>query len=290
MRRPIALVLAGVVLITATVTATGTVTAQPGAGREQRVLIVRGGVGTAGFLHGGVDADLSDLFNERQTGFGRLGTVLALEGYEVTQVEEGPGGTKIDLDMVDLDRYGLVVLGSNNAAYTPADADRLADYVRAGGAALLLADANFGRDWRAAADSDQAFLDRFGLTISQDNEGCAGLTTSDFVAADHPVLRGVDEVGACGATAFTVTGGVPDAAATILARPNTPVRDNTGDGTAPGPNRPAGPDDAAIVVVEAGRGRVAGTVDRDTFFPAPLAAAGNRAFALQLVRWLTTGQ
>jgi hypothetical protein len=31
-------------------------------------------------------------------------------------------------------------------------------------------------------------------------------------------------------------------------------------------------------------------VDRDTFFPAPLAAAGNRAFALQLVRWLTTGQ
>lgn len=103
------------------------------AGRDRRVLVVRGGLGTAGFLQGRSDQDLSDLFNERMGGLARFGALLAGEGYEVTQLEEAPGGAKIDLGVIDLDRYGLVVLGSNNATYGAADAARLAAYVRSGG-------------------------------------------------------------------------------------------------------------------------------------------------------------
>jgi len=259
------------------------------AGRDRRVLVVRGGLGTAGFLQGRSDQDLSDLFNERMGGLARFGALLAGEGYEVTQVEEAPGGTKVDLGAIDLERYGLVVLGSNNAAYGPADALRLAAYVRAGGSILAFADANYGKDWRAAADSDQQLLERLGLTVSQDNGRPQALTPDDVAAPDHPVLRGVDKVDGYGATAFTVSGGAPEARATILATPNTPVRENTGDGTQPGPDREATKADGAVVAVTLGQGRVLATFDRDTFFGTSLAQSGNRTFTLNAVRWLTTG-
>ncbi len=294
-RRPLAglglLVLAALVLSGAVPLVGGTTPSADGqaAGRDRRVLVVRGGLGTAGFLQGRSDQDLSDLFNERMGGLARFGALLAGDGYEVTQVEEGPGGTKVDLGAVDLERYGLVVLGSNNATYGPADAVRLAAYVRAGGSVLAFADANFGKDWRAAADSDQQLLERFGLTVSQDNGKPQALAAADLAAPDHPVLRGVDKVDGYGATAFTLSRGAPEAQATILARPNTPVRENTGDGSQPGPDRASTADDGAIVAVTLGQGRVLATFDRDTFFGSSLAQAGNRTFTLNAVRWLTTG-
>ncbi|MEM6699045.1 MAG: DUF5060 domain-containing protein, partial [Bacteroidota bacterium] len=84
----------------------------------QQVLFIRGGTGTGGFLEGGTDdqlADISDFStNNNNRGWGEFATTLESEGYQLTQLLETPN-VPIDLTTINIEQYGCVVFGSNNA-------------------------------------------------------------------------------------------------------------------------------------------------------------------------------
>src|SRR5207253_11198975 len=117
------------------------------------------------------------------------------DGFVLTQIIEGPASnnTAIDLTAINLAQYRVVVFGSNNATYNSASINALQTFVRNGGAALFISDANFGSNWGDAPSSDQQFLDRFGLIMNQD-EGVYALARAagDFLQPDHPILAGVN--------------------------------------------------------------------------------------------------
>src|SRR5207249_781555 len=103
-------------------------------------------------------------------GWGELANLLRGDRFSLTQMMEGPASnnTPLDLTAINLAQYSVVVFGSNNATYSAVSINALESFVRNGGAALFIADANFGSNWGDAPSSDQQFLDRFGLKINQD--------------------------------------------------------------------------------------------------------------------------
>src|SRR5438067_4093504 len=143
-----------------------------------KILFIRGSSGTGGFYDGGTlaqrDEELADINNTSTAagnhGWGELASLLRGDGLALTQMIEGPASnnTPIDLTAINLAQFSVVVFGSNNAAYSTASINALDAFVREGGAALFVSDANFGSNWGDAPSSDQQFLDRFGLRINQD--------------------------------------------------------------------------------------------------------------------------
>lgn len=255
------------------------------------VLFVRGAPGSGGFLGEGLDAHLSDIDDdEAPQGFATLKAQLEAEGYSVRQVVEPDGEQGIDLTGGALDGVDIVVLGSNNAAYAPGDAEALADWVRAGGGLLAFSDANYGSSHGDAPGSDSALLAPFGLATTQDSGGDPTTTTSDrFLVPDHPVLEGVDGYRWQGPSAITLTGEPGVGSAQIL----VPVIDQVVqvDDGEPGSTRPADPTaDAELVVVSYGAGRVVAFYDRDTFFnpggQVQLADEANARLVTNTFAWL----
>jgi hypothetical protein len=263
---------------------------------RRRVLFIRGGSGTGGFLEGGADEHLSDVTDQSTLGynhgFGQLAALLETElGLAVDQRVEGPASatTPVDLASFDLGRYAVIVFGSNNASYRTTDVDRLIAFVEDGGGALFASDGNWGSFWDKAPSSDQPFLGAFGLIMNQDGGGLVRLDGEDFLVPDHPILAGVQSFDGEGVSPCTLSRD-PAALATPLplVRTEGVVRRNT----APeGPVEPSTPDDAALTVVELGRGRVACHFDRNTFFNengagTSIAVVGNRTYARNLFAWL----
>ena len=275
-----------------------------------RVLFVRGADRSGGFLEAGNDTQrtehLADIGNYSTSGgnhgWGELADVLSGAGFDLEQITEtaengsGPSlGVHIDFENVNLDQYDVVVFGSNNALYDTAAVDAIDAYIRGGGGALFISDANFGGNWADASNSDQQFLDRFGMVMNQD-QGTYSLVRSsgDFLVPSHPILENVDQFDGEGVTPITV-GTLPvDVNATILARAKNNVRRNPQPpGSSQGPSESPGLDDAALVVATASDGRIAGHFDRNTFFN--LNGAGtninrfeNEQFAINLFTWLAT--
>lgn len=266
------------------------------------VLFVRGGPGTGGFLEGGSDEQLSDITNDAtfggNHGWGQLADLLESEGYLLEQVIEGPidDNQPIDFAALDLSAYDVIVLGSNNAAYPPAAVDAIEDFVRDGGGLLVISDANWGTDWCDAPTSDQPFLDRFGLVMNQDR-GTYSICREDgdFVVAGadqggHPILAPIDCFDGEGVSPITLADDpVAGVRGRILANAEGLVRRNEGSGQ--GPSTPATDDDGALVVALAGRGRLAGHYDRNTFFNqngagTSLVRFDNAAYASRLFAWL----
>ena len=292
-------------------------------GDSPAVLFVRGADRSGGFLEAGNDTarteQLADITNHSTSGgnhgWFELAELLRANGFVVSQIAEpletgapatGPTtGAPLAFAAMDLSVYDAIVLGSNNADYaTPfgqQQVDAIEAYVRSGGGVLFISDANFGGSWADAPTSDQAFLDRFGWTMQQDR-GTYALRRSDgdFVTPDHPVVAGPD-----GTTIIDVIDGegvspivVPEAdtapgvSSTIVvrARPGQQTRNNDrfpGQGT----SRPVGPQDATLAVADVDSGRIAGHIDRNTFFN--LNGAGtninrfdNAAYAVNLFTWL----
>ncbi len=271
----------------------------PSSGFGPRILFIRGGAGTGGFLEGGADTQLSDITNDATTtgnhGWFEFASLLQSEGYTTDQIIEDPD-VPVDLPGMTLDNYALIIFGSNNAAYPTAAVDAVESYVRNGGAALFISDANWGSDWDDASDSDQPFVGRFGWEMNQDN-GTYRIDASEYLDPTHPILRGVGAFDGEGVTPITVVDTtVPGVTTTILATAEGQVRRNTVDGQ--GPTSAATANDAALVVANAGSGRVAGHFDRNTFFNANGAGTwlmredgplNNRLYARNLVRWLVFG-
>lgn len=262
-----------------------------------RVLFVRGGPGTGGFLEGGSDDQLSSI-NDASTergnhGWATLADSLRALGVVLEERREAPvtSGVPIPLpfDMIDLSAYAIIVLGSNNAAYTAAQVDAVEAFVRDGGGLLVISDANFGQDWPDAPTSDQAFLDRFGLVMNQD-QGTYALQGDALLQPAHPILEDVVAFDGEGVSPVTV-GDAPDGVVVErLARAKGPVRRNDTT-TGRGSSSSATDRDAALVAATIGAGRLVVHFDRNTFFNANGAGTDitrfdNQRLARNLFLWL----
>jgi len=268
------------------------------------ILFIRGGIGTVGFFEGGADEQGADICNYATNGgnhgWGELAAALHAEEFTPTQTSEDPVSsdvpTPIPLDTLDLSAYSIIVFGSNNAAYTTGQVDALMAYVQSGGAALFISDANFGQDWRDAPDSDQHFLDRFGLTMNQDTGTYTVRRASEFLVPTHPIFNGVNTFDREGVSPITLSNSsVPGVSSTILSAARNTVRRNenwnTGNNNQGQTVQSAGANDGTLVVATYGSGRIAAHFDRNTFFN--LNGAGtninrfeNEAYARNLFRWL----
>jgi hypothetical protein len=281
------------------------------------ILFVRGATRSGGFLEGATvtprDEQLADVNNTStaagNAGWGMLAAELRAAGFVIEQAVEAkePGaptsgfveGKGIRFEALDLTKYAAIVFGSNNARYARASVDAVQNYVRNGGAALFISDANFGSTWRDAADSDQQFLAAYGLIVNQDAaSGVTELTRAggDFTAPSHPVLSGVNAISGEGVSPVVVPQ-TPPAGVTITSVVHAVGKTRNNDGANPanrfqGSLRDVTARDAALVLATAGSGRVAAYFDRNTFFNAngvgtDLTEFDNRRFALNLFRWLT---
>jgi hypothetical protein len=260
----------------------------------ERILFIRGGAGTAGFVEGGTDDHLSDIHDTStepfNRGFGQLAELLREDGFAVDQVEEGPvtDNTPVDLNTVGLSRYAVVVFGSNNATYDSDAVALVAEYIEAGGGALFASDANWGSFYDKAPSSDQTFLTQFGLIMNQDGGGRTTLAGSDLLDPEHPILQGIDAFEGEGVSPCSISRDPAALAVPVrLAITKEVVRRNT----APqGPVTEPTADDASLAVAEYGTGRIACHFDRNTFNEngagTSLVSANNASYARNLFGWL----
>jgi hypothetical protein len=281
------------------------------------VLFIHGATRSGGFLEG-ADADtrnaqLADINDTStatgNTGWGALAADLRGAGFTVSQIteakektEDGSGfvrGRPVRFDLMDLSPYAAIVFASNNARYEEAQINAIDTYVRSGGSALFISDANFGSHWRDAADSDQAFLGRYQITVNQDNAAptiTLGPASGHFADATHPILRGVSTISGEGVSYFTLPGANPPGIniARVIGAIGQ-VRNNDGrDGANnfQGSLRAATDSDAALAVATVDRGKIGCFFDRNTFFNAnglgtDIAKDDNRELAINLFEWLT---
>ncbi len=256
---------------------------------QPEILFIRGADRSGGFFEfnpGDPESELTEQLadiNNTQTfggnhGWGSLAARLRGEGYIVTQITESvePGSTSgqsngvaVPFETMDLSRYATIVFGSNNAAYGPAAVTAVTNYLRNGGGAVFISDANFGSNWGDASDSDQHFLTPLGLTMNQDN-GTYTLRRDQghFVVPDHPLLEGVNRFDGEGVTPVTVNATLPDdVTVEILARPLSNVtRNNNPNGNRRGTTTAPTLSDAVLLSGTIGNGRFVVHFDRNTFF------------------------
>ena len=280
------------------------------------VLFIHGATRSGGFLDAsdveGRNAQLADIndtsTSEGNSGWGTLAAELRDAGFTVSQisetkerVEDGSGfvrGRPVRFETMDLSPYAAIVFGSNNARYEAAQVAAIDNYIRGGGSALFISDANFGSNWRDAADSDQAFVGGYGLIVNQD--AAAPTNTrgggDGFVELEHPILDKVGVITSEGVSALTLPGVAPAGVTlTRVIAASGQIRNNNGVDAAKqfeGTLRPVTEKDAALVVGTVDRGRIAGYWDRNTFFNenglgADITEYGNRIFAVNLLQWLT---
>ena len=250
-----------------------------------RILFIRGADRSGGFLEANNDNSrtehLADIFNTNTNGgnhgWGELRIALENAGFEIDQMIEPlelnapmsgqTTGAEIDFASMNLFEYDVLMFGSNNAAYSSGSVDAIEAYIRAGGAAIFISDANFGSDWADASNSDQFFLDRFGLIMHQD-QGTYAIDDNEFLVPEHPIFAGVNSFDGEGVTPIEVgdlTAGV-DVQILALAEGNTRLNEEPFGNNNQGPSRPSGPNDAALLCATADFGRVIGHFDRNTFF------------------------
>ena len=185
--------------------------------------------------------------------------------------------------------YNLLVLGSNNRRFVEGEVATALAYVEAGGALLAFSDSRFGLSPDRGSNalgagelSDNDILSKFGMTIQHDNYQVVVADSNRFSDPTHRILRGLSSFTGEGVSLIRVNG-LP---AKVLVR---------GDGllltdghTITGPNY------AITAVAQVGRGRVAATFDRNTWFNAGVGSDGtdigeldNRQYANALFDWLT---
>ena len=293
----------------------------------QSVLFVRGAERSGGFFEfrpGDDEAELTeqlaDITNASTAGgnhgWFELAEALRGDGFAVDQTVEPleanapasgqTAGAPVPFDgqfdltgggAGTLGDYDLIVLGSNNAVYEPAQLAAVETYVRGGGGVILISDANFGSNWADASDSDQQFLDRLtdgALTANQDR-GTYTIDSGEFLDPDSPIFDGVSAFDGEGVTPVTLNVGVGLADNfEILARAEGQVRRNNNDsGNMQGTTTDATIDDAALLVGNVGLGKVVWHFDRNTFFNdngagTDLTRLDNRQYALNLFAFAAT--
>ncbi len=269
-----------------------------------RILFLRGAERSGGFLEASNDAGLTEqlasITNQSTSGgnhgWFEFATLLERNGFSVEEAREplesgapstgqttGAALNFSDFQTVNslgqvvgtsrsLADYDAVVMGSNNAVYGSDQIDAFESYVRGGGGAVFISDANFGSNWSDASNSDQQFLDRFGLIVNQDrgtytlsSDAAADPAPADYLQSDHPILAGVNAFDGEGVTPLQIGTLTPGVSAQILVQAEGSTSDNTGTATR-GAARPVTSNDAALLVATADIGRIVGHFDRNTFF------------------------
>ena len=198
-----------------------------------------------------------------------------------------------------LNDFDAVVFGSNNAVYTQSQIDAVGAYIRGGGGALFISDANFGSQRGDAQQSDQQFLDLFGIQVNEDrgtyqlNRGDGDAGFEEFRDPDHPLLAGIDDFDGEGVSPFTLPADPADLPSDVSAQivAGVPAGQSVRQ---PGNDvRSATPQDAALFAAEAGAGRIAGHFDRNTFFNlngagSDIQTLDNEQLALNIFEFITT--
>ena len=274
-----------------------------------RILFIRGGDRTGGFLEAGSDSQrtehLADIDNLSTSGgnhgWGQLRNALQGAGFVVEQITEGSetesgpaDGIHVDLETINLSQYDVLVFGSNNAVYDTAAVDAFDDYIQAGGGALFISDANFGRDWADASDSDQQFLDRLGIEVHQDQGTyVVGNQAGEIRLPSHPIFSGVASFDGEGVSPFHIAQTITGVDVQLLAGAEGITRLNQPPfgGNSRGPSVNTGPADASVIAATLGNGRVVGHFDRNTFFNTNGAGTNitrfdNQLYAINLFGWL----
>ncbi len=130
---------------------------------------------------------------------------------------------------------------------------------------------------------------RFGLNVNQDSGTYSLSRAADFRAPDHPILAGVNQIDGEGVSPGVIVANVPGVTPQVLVNAKGTTRNN--DNATKGSDRPVTENDGALVVAEAGLGRVAISFDRNTFFNTNGAGTDlhhldNEAYARNLFEWL----
>lgn len=244
------------------------------------------------FIYGSVPPGTSDIemvriTNTVQNGYSQLAEMLhAEQGHNVTEVHDTDPSVN-PLTTLGLARYDLIVLGSNNRRFSKAEAAVIGSYVSAGGALLAFSDAQFGpldpcsaNGYGAGDLSDNDLLAQFGMAINHDNFRIVEADSTRFTDPTHPILRGIGRFKGEGVSLVRVNG----APAQVLVR---------GDNLQFCDGQPTTSNHAVTAIAQVGRGRVAATFDRNTFFNAGVGSAGtdldeydNRDYARNLFNWL----
>jgi hypothetical protein len=275
------------------------------------ILFVRGAAGSGGATEGGTfqqrTEQLSDIFNLQTStgnhGWGMLALALTLDGFQVSQLVESAA----PITTAQLVPHRIVVMGSNNKVYTPAEVAAFHAYIDQGGSALFISDANWGLTWEAAPASDNQFLGRYGAQVYQDSGQLplmSRLEAGRFIDPGHAVLSGPDGVGGLGdvedydgegVSLFQITtGSAGYQAAPVVSAQGLVARLNNAAGGA-GNLIIAGASDCALFSVVKGDSRIVGHFDRNTFFN--LNGAGTNIFhhdnsqlAMNVFRFLAAQQ
>lgn len=242
----------------------------------EKILFIRGGTGTGGFIDGGSlakrDGQLADITNNstatKNHGWGELAKLLKADGFSLTQVIEQPN-QPINLAGMNLSQYKGIVFGSNNADYTPngssSHVNAVENFVKNGGGVMFISDGNFGTNYGDAPSSDQDFMNRFGLVMNQDRGTYAvSRNAGDFRAGGHPLLASVNQFDGEGVSPIVKKTTISSVTTQILVRAKGGTRNN--DSFGKGSDRNATANDAALIVSSTGKGRVIGHFDRNTFF------------------------
>ncbi|MEM0967313.1 MAG: DUF5060 domain-containing protein [Verrucomicrobiota bacterium] len=273
---------------------------------SRSILFVIGGEGTAGGPEcgGALGTNVAcksehrgSIFNTSTSngnhGWAQMADLLLTEGFSLTEIEEGAWDTPapVDFENLDLTLYGAIILGSNNnLSYTESQIDAIEQYVRSGGAVLFISDANFGPTNTTAMQSDQLFMDRFGLTMNRDAGTYTLDRSSDFTASGlpHPILDGVNQFDGEGVSPITIDDSLPlGASYSVLAVPQNVSPPGGG-------SRAVTSNDGVIVAGYLDEGRVVGFFDRNTFFNENGAGSDvlkndNAQLAVNLFTWLLQG-
>jgi hypothetical protein len=211
-----------------------------------------------------------------------------------TQVLEAELGLAVDEFILTADAvissgllapYVIIVLGSNGRTLQTGEVAALTQYMSDGGAMLVYADFQYGPDnW----NSDNVFLKQFGIEVFPDN--FQPTTQITDIVGSHPIMDGVRSFATEGSSQFLIT--EPARAVTTVLSRCAPL-DRSGCALQePERVRVGSNDDVACTWVRAvGRGRLAGTCDRNTFHNGPgigtaLSEFDNRRYATNLFRWL----
>ena len=279
------------------------------------VLNIRGGENTGGLASGDNNelSSFSDYSNADQNrGWGEFADLLEATGFDPQEIREGelepgcevhisiPCSDPIDFAGMDLTKYSVIIMGSNNSRYDENAVDAVMQYIEQGGGILFISDGNFGRDYRAAPWSDQPFLDRFGLIMNQDN-GHYSIQRSrgDFLIPDHPLLTGVDEFNGEGVNPISFDKEIDGIKIEMISKAKDQVRRNVNNDGTPvggnnlgrGPLTNANANDASLISAEYGQGRAVFIYDRNCFFNAgartsSMAQVDNKQLALNIMEWI----
>jgi hypothetical protein len=233
---------------------------------------------------------------------GLSGFRAALEerGFTVRQEID----SAVTLNASTLAEVDVLILGSNNRRFAPAEANAVKAWVEAGGGLVAWSDSAFGGDWRqvgvgnpTGARSNNDLTEQFGMIFLRDNgkdysgpatkNGRAGITRwlrphfinnhqTNGMAEDGLVIYGE------GVSFVRID---PASGAEMLARPQ-----NHGTNTVQSADAPFNPaTDAAVAVNQVGAGRVVGVFDRNLFWNdgegTDLFEVDNRRFAQRIVEW-----